>query len=433
MRVGRAGCLRGEVVVPGDKSISHRAALLNAVADGQGLIRNYAPGADCSSSLSCLQQLGVRVTVLPDTGNTLSISVVGSGLAGLAEPDAVLDAGNSGTTTRLLCGLLAGQDFVTFLTGDDSLRSRPMLRVVEPLRSMGATILGRRGGDRLPLAIRGGRLHGAEINTPVASAQVKSSILLAGLLAQGPTSVTEPAASRDHTERMLQAQGVHIERTGLRATLHPPARLTPLDMSIPGDFSSAAYWLVLACVHPDAEIIVRQVGLNPGRIGLLEVLRKMGADIQVTNEKLEGGEPVGDVAARSSSLVGVDVGGGIVPAMIDEVPLLAVAAAFARGTTRIGDAAELRVKESDRLKTTAEGLLRLGARVTEQADGLEIEGGQALAEAEVSSYGDHRLAMSLAVAGMAGRGARVLGSGSVSVSYPGFWQQAASLGADIGD
>lgn len=431
VRVASPPALRGMLAVPGDKSISHRAALFNALADGVARVRGLADGADCRSTLACLQTLGVHLERTGDT-NGPELRIAGRGLRGLLEPERVLDAGNSGTTTRLLLGILAGQPIFAVLDGDASLRRRPMLRVVRPLRAMGAAILGRADGDRLPLAIQGGRLRGLEHRLPVASAQVKSALLLAGLYADGPTTVIEPAHSRDHSERLLAAQGARIERNGTAVTIWPSERLAPVDVAVPGDFSSAAYWLTLACIHPDARVTVRNVGLNPTRTGLLDVLRTMGGRIAVENERLIGGEPVGDVTAESSNLRGIEIGGDIIPRLIDEVPLVAVAALFSQGTTRIRDAAELRVKESDRLATTASELARLGGAVRELADGLEIRGSAPLHSAVVASHGDHRLAMALAVAGLAGPGAEIQDPRCVDISYPAFWEDARRLGGEVG-
>lgn len=433
-RVAPAEALHGELRVPGDKSISHRAALLNAIATGSARVERYSPGGDCLSTLDCLTGLGIELSTAPTpgTGGDLTLEIKGRGLHGLTEPERALNAGNSGTTTRLLSGLLAGQPFLTLLDGDDSLRSRPMRRIVEPLRAMGATVLGRQRGELLPLAIVGGGLRSMEHRPSVASAQVKSCLLLAGLYANGPTTVVEQAATRDHTERMLRAQGARVEVDGLGVTVWPPSSaLAPLNLAVPGDISSAAFWITLACIHPDARITVRGVGLNPGRTGLLDVLGAMGARITIDHERLEGGEPVGDVTAESSDLRATEIGGDLIPRTIDEIPLLAVAALFARGTTRIRDTAELRVKESDRLATTARELGRLNGSVCELPDGLEIVGASRLQRAEVSSHGDHRLAMCLAVAGLAGPGVDIAGASAADVSYPSFWAQARQLGATV--
>ena len=431
-RIAAPTALRGELRVPGDKSISHRAALFNAVASGPSRLEGYSPGEDCRSTLASLAALGVSLQAAPDDAGGVTVDIEGGGLHGLVEPDAPLDAGNSGTTVRLLAGLLAGQEFLTVLDGDESLRRRPMLRVVAPLRSMGATILGRLNGDRLPLAIRGGELRGCEHHPAVASAQVKSALLLAGLYAAGPTTVVEVSPTRDHTERLLRAQGVRLEQDGVGVTLWPPGqKLNPVDLSVPGDPSSAAYWIALACIHPDAQIRVRGVALNPGRVGFFDVLQVMGGRVAISNLRSEGGEPVGDLTAESSDLSGLEVGGDLIARLIDEVPLLAVTALFATGATRIRDAIELRVKESDRLSTTARELSRMGASVQELPDGLVIEGGRSLGFAEVDSHADHRLAMCLAVAGMAAQGVAVRGADACSVSYPSFWDHAEQLGAVI--
>jgi 3-phosphoshikimate 1-carboxyvinyltransferase len=423
--------LRGSPRLPGDKSISHRSALLNAVADGAARVEGYSPGDDCRSTLECLKALGSNIRATDEGAGGLTLRIEGGGLHGFVEPHRILDAANSGTTARLLTGLSAGHPFLSLIDGDDSLRGRPMLRVVAPLRSMGASILGRCGGDRLPLAITGGYLQAREHHPEVASAQVKSALLLAGLYADGPTTVVETAATRDHTERMLRAQGVSVDQDGLAVTVWPPERLRAVDLLVPADPSAAAYWLTLACIHPDARVSLRGVGLNPGRRGLLDVLLAMGAKITISNERLQGGEPVGDLTAETSELRGVDVGGDLVPGLIDEVPLLAVAALFASGTTRVRDAGELRLKESDRLTATAAELNRFNGCVRELPDGLEIEGQRRPRWAEVDSHADHRLAMSLAVAGMAAAGAEIHGADAAAVSYPSFWNEARRLGAAL--
>jgi 3-phosphoshikimate 1-carboxyvinyltransferase len=419
--------LEGEVAVPGDKSISHRALLLNALADGSARVRGLGLGADVRSTWRCLQTLGVTIEADGPDG----CRVQGAGLHGLREPDDVLDAGDSGTTMRLLSGVLAGQPFLSVLTGDASLRRRPMGRVLDPLRAMGAQAWGRAGGTLAPLAIQGGGLRGLDYALPVASAQLKSALLLAGLYADGPTRLHEPAASRDHTERILRAQGVPLEVDGLDLALTPPGRpLRPLDLQVPGDFSSAAYWLVAACIHPAARITVRDVGMNPGRTGLLEVLAEMGARITVHDEREAGGEPLANLTAESSELRGVRIGGSLIPRLLDEVPILAVAMAVARGPSRIDDAGELRVKESDRLHAVAAELARLGVAVEELPEGLTFAGGSRLRGETVHSHDDHRLAMALAVASLVADGeTTVAAADSVAISYPTFWQQLAGLAA----
>lgn len=343
-RVRGARRLRGTIRVPGDKSISHRALLFNALAQGSARVRGFLDGEDCRTTLSLLRAMGVRID---EDGEALTVH--GAGAHGLTEPAGILDCGNSGTTTRLLLGILAGQPFFAALTGDGSLRRRPMGRVTEPLRRMGAHIDGREGGTLLPLGVRGGALHGIEYALPVASAQVKSSLLLAALFADSPTTLTGRIDSRDHTERMLRAMGADVRKRGGAITLTPGSPLVARDVEVPGDISSAAFWLVAGTAHPDAEITVTNVGVNPSRTGILDMLRMMGADIAVTNEREVSGEPVADLTARSSRLLGAEIGGDLVPRGIDELVVLAVAASVAEGTTTVRDAAELRAKESDRV------------------------------------------------------------------------------------
>ncbi len=423
--VRRVRRLAGELRVPGDKSISHRALILNAIADGDAIVSNLGPGADCASTLRCLRALGVAIDRREGED---TVRIAGVGPRGLREPEDVLDAGNSGTTMRLLMGLLAGQPFLSILTGDDSLRARPMKRVIDPLRMMGARLWARRDDTLAPIAVRGGDLAGIDYTLPVASAQLKSALLLAGLFASGPTVIREPRPSRDHTERMLRAQGVDLKTADGMITLVPGDSVSPLDVQVPGDISSAIFWLVAAVIHPDAEVVVRDVGVNPGRAGALEVLRSMGAALEVLPRGDWGGEPVADLVARSSSLRGVQVGGELVPRLIDEIPALAVAAAFARGETRFVDAAELRVKETDRIRAVAAELGRLGADVEELPDGLVVRGGRALRGTTCLSYGDHRMAMAMAVAGLVADGETAIqGAEAASVSYPSFWEHLESI------
>jgi 3-phosphoshikimate 1-carboxyvinyltransferase len=400
--------------------------MFNAVAEGNARITNFLTGADCLSTIGCMQALGVRVERTGD-----DVQVYGRGLRGLQAPATTLDCGNSGTTIRLLTGLLAGQRFSATLTGDASLRSRPMLRVVEPLRRLGAQIDGEEGGKRAPLTVHGQALHGGEIELTVASAQVKSALLLAGLLADGPLILSGKTVSRDHTERMLAAMGIDLRVEGGRITLYPPAHPVfpyPLSLRVPGDPSSAAFWWVAAAIHPDAEITTTGVCLNPSRTGALDVLQAMGAQITITNQVQEGQEPVGDVTVRGGGLKATTIDGDLIPRLIDEIPVLAVAAAHAEGTTLVRDAAELRAKESDRIATVAAEMTKLGAAVTATSDGLVIEGGRALHGAAVESYGDHRLAMALAVASLTAEGATTVADpGSASVSYPTFWEHLAQV------
>jgi len=421
-----ARSLRGDITPPGDKSISHRAAILNAIAAGEATIENFQRGADCLSTLRCLRLLGVQWEWQDES----RLRLRGAGRRGLREPAAVLNCGNSGTTIRLLCGLLAGQPFFSALTGDTSLRSRPMARVIEPLRQMGGRIWGREAGTRAPLAVQGGALRGIRYGLPVASAQVKSALVLAGLYAEGETVISEPAPTRDHTERMLRAMGARITfGEGPAVAVSPLSReLAALSFRVPGDISSAAAWLVLGAVHPDAEIRISGVCINPTRTGILDALRMMGADLRVEEERIWGAEPVADIVVRSSTLRGAVIGGELVPRTIDELPLLALAGCFAQGETVIKDASELRVKESDRIQATASTLRRLGAEVEERPDGLRIHGPQRLRGTRLSTRGDHRLAMMAAVAGALAQGETAIhNSECVAVSYPLFWRDLEAL------
>jgi 3-phosphoshikimate 1-carboxyvinyltransferase len=408
LRIEPAPSVRGRFRLPGDKSISHRAALFGALAEDPTRIHNYSSAADCASTLECLRALGVTLDRRGD-----EVTVDGRGPDSWTRPEGVLDAGNSGTTLRLLAGALAARPFQTVLTGDESLRRRPVERVAAPLRTMGATALTTDG--KPPLTIGGGRLHGVEYELPVASAQVKTAILLAGLQAEGTTTVREPAPSRDHTERMLPLFGVPVERHGLAATVHGA------EITVPGDVSSAAFLVVAALVLPDSEIHLEGVLLSPTRTAFADVLQAMGGDVEVRLESTDP-EPVGSIVARSSSLHGTTVDPARVAALIDEVPALAVAATFAEGRFTLTGAKELRVKESDRIAAMAEGLGRLGGRVRELPDGLVIEGGSSLRGAPVRSHGDHRIAMALAVAALAAEGpTEIEGAECATVSFPEFY------------
>jgi len=413
-------CLRGRIRVPGDKSISHRALMLGALANGETQIQGLLLGEDPRSTASCFRAMGAKISEL----NTDLVRVQGIGLGQLQEPADVLDAGNSGTTIRLMLGILAshaGQFFT--VTGDSSLRSRPMSRVVKPLQQMGALIWGRKGNSLAPLAIQGQNLKPIHYQSPIASAQVKSCILLAGLMTEGKTTVTEPALSRDHSERMLQAFGAQlsIEPETHSVTVTGPAQLQGQQVVVPGDISSAAFWLVAGTIVPDSELVIENVGVNPTRTGILAALEMMGADIQPENQRTVAGEPVADLRVRSSDLKACTIAGDIIPSLIDEIPILAVAAVFASGTTVIRDAAELRVKESDRLTAMATELNRMGAKVTELPDGLEITGGTPLTGTEVDSYTDHRIAMSLAIAALNASGATTINRAeAAAISYPDF-------------
>ena len=414
--------LRGELRVPGDKSISHRALMLNAIAEGEATVSNLGPGADVRSTMLCLRALGIDVA----EDGAGRVRIAGKGLRGLTEPAGVLDAGNSGTTTRLLTGLLAGQNFLSVITGDESLRSRPMKRVIDPLRRMGAQIWARQNDSLLPVAIRGTGLSGIEYELPVASAQLKSALLLAGLYADGVTTVIEKQRSRDHTERMLRAQGASLSSEGGVITITPGRVLESMSLDVPGDISSAAFWLVAAAIHPDAEITVRDVGMNPGRTGIIEALREMGADVEVFPRPDRAGEPVADLVARSSKLRGSRIGGEIVPRLIDEIPILVVAALCAEGDTTFYDAAELRVKETDRISALAAEVTRLGGTAREYPDGLAVQGGARLHGTACRSYNDHRMAMAMAVAGLVAEGETAIEGAQVAdVSYPSFWSDLA--------
>ncbi len=383
-----------------------------------------------AATLRCIRALGIRIVRFPKAkgnGNERQITILGTGPYGFNEPANILNAANSGTTIRLLTSLLAPQPFLSIITGDNSLRSRPMGRIVEPLIMMGAHITGRAKNTKAPLVMQGKNLHGIDYAMPVASAQLKSAVLLAGLFAEGKTTVYEPVSSRDHTERMLKAMGANIMVDGLSITVRR-SELSPLDLSVPGDISSAAFWVVAACCHPNAEVRIEDVGVNPTRAGILDILREMGAQITLENVREEGGEPMADIVARSSSLEGTQIQGEMIPRIIDEVPILAVAACFARGKTVIRDAKELRIKETDRIRTVVEELSKMGAKIQELTDGMVIQGTGSLQGASCRSHGDHRLAMSLGIAGLLADGETIVeGAEAAQVSYPGFWQDLQNL------
>lgn len=421
-----SGPLAGTVRVPGDKSISHRALMLSAIAEGTARIEGFLAAEDCLRTADALRRLGARIE--PVGGGTLEVH--GGGLEGLHAPDGPLDLGNSGTGMRLLMGLVAGRPFTTTFTGDDSLSRRPMDRVAEPLRLMGARVEGQGEHCLPPVTVHGGRLRGIEYHPPMASAQVKSAVLLAALSAEGPTTVLEPAASRDHTERMLAAMGADLTVDGPRITLRSGRALRATSLRVPADLSSAAFLLVAALLVPGSEVVAVNVLLNPRRTGLLQALTAMGADLDIGNTRAEAGEPTGDVVARASELRATEVGGELIPRMIDEVPLLAVAATQAAGTTIIRDAEELRVKESDRLATMVRMLDAMGAEVRERPDGLEIDGPTPLHGATIDSALDHRVAMCAAVAGLIAEGATIIeGAECIATSFPGFMATLRELGA----
>lgn len=412
--------LRGEIALPGDKSISHRSVMFAAIAEGVTNINGFLTGEDTLNTARAVQKMGIEVEGL----GTDRLVVHGKGLDGLSEPAVVLDLGNSGTGMRLLAGLLAGQDFFSVLTGDEYLVKRPMGRIVGPLRQMGAQIDGRSGGKLAPLSIRGGgrKTKAIEYSSPVASAQVKSALLLAGLYADGETSVTEPSKSRDHTERMFRFFGVELEEQGLRVTVRGRQALRakgPLD--IPSDISSAAFFMVAASLVPGSDLLIKNVGVNPTRTGVIDVLIEMGANITLLNQREQADEPVADIRVKHKKLRAIRIAGDMVPRAIDEIPVLSVAASYAEGKTVIQDAAELRVKESDRIATMATELRRMGVAITERPDGMEITGRNALDGTTCESHGDHRIAMSMAVAGLAARGETIVRDcGWIDTSFPGF-------------
>ncbi|MGP1406880.1 3-phosphoshikimate 1-carboxyvinyltransferase [Selenomonas sp.] len=419
--------LTGTIRIPGDKSISHRSVMFSAIAKGKVRVMNFLEAADCLSTAACMRTLGAGVARQADG----ALLVTGVGLHGLKEPQGVLDAGNSGTTLRLLLGISAAQPFFSAFAGDASLSGRPMARVIEPLSRMGAAIKGRAGNRFLPLAVlpREGRLRAMDYESPVASAQVKSAILLAGLYADSGTTLKEPALSRDHTERMLGAFGATLRREGTTVTIEPADELfSPEEIIVPGDISSAAYWLVAASLIEGSDLVLEDVGVNPTRTGILEVLSDMGADITLSNERESGGEALADIRVRAASLRGVSFGGAIIPRLIDEIPILAVAALFAEGDTVISGAAELRVKETDRLKAVTTELNRLAPGAVEATeDGMIIRGDRALSPAVCRTYDDHRMAMSLAVAGAAGEGVTLDAPACINISYPSFFETLDNL------
>lgn len=419
--------LEGEIILPGDKSISHRAIILNSLAKGKAEINNFAPGGDCLATVKCLRALGVKIG-RKGSRDSPTLLVSGTGENGLKEASNVLDAENSATTMRLLGGLLASQPFLSVITGDASLRNRPMGRLIEPLRLMGAEVWGRGRDSFAPLVIKGGKLRGIDFTLPVPSAQIKSAILLAGLFARGNTVLDQAIPSRDHTERMLKQMGASLESQGNSISLLPLSNpLVPLNLRVPGDISSAAYFLVAAAIHPNARIVVKDCGINPTRTGIIDILLAMGANLKIDNKRLEAGEPLADIVIESSGLKGIEVGGDIIPRIIDEIPVLAVAGCVAKGKTVIRDAGELRVKESDRIATVAGELSRLGAKIEPLPDGMVIYGGRSLSGTEVDSHLDHRLAMSLAVAGLIAKGETTIKNAQVAqISYPAFWQTLLS-------
>lgn len=415
--------LKGELTVPGDKSISHRAVMFGAIANGTTRITNFLQGADCLSTIACFQKLGISIENTPS-----EILVHGKGLHGLSAPSDYLDTGNSGTTTRLIAGILAGQEFTSFLTGDASIQTRPMKRIIQPLSLMGASVESLRGNDCVPLKIQGHPLQSISYLSPVASAQVKSCILLAGLYGNDITSVTEPFLSRNHTELMLSHFGAKISSQNTTVSIEPEPVLYGTDISVPGDISSAAYFIAAALLVPGSELLIKHVGINPTRDGILRVCKAMGADIQLMNHSTAGGEPVADLLVRHSALHGTVIEGELIPALIDEIPVISVLAAYAKGTTVIRNAEELKVKESNRLGILVEELTAMGGNVEETSDGMIIHGGAPLQGASIDSRLDHRIAMSFAIAGLAAEGTtQLLRADCVNISYPGFYKDLREL------
>lgn len=417
MKIKKQTGLRGTLTVPGDKSISHRAVMFGALAKGTTRITHFLEGADCLSTISCFRKMRIEIERNQD-----QILVHGKGLHGLQAPSGILDVGNSGTTTRLISGILAGQNFSSEIDGDASIRTRPMKRIMAPLASMGADIISRNNNGCAPLIITGKPLHAVHYDSPVASAQVKSCVLLAGMYADGITSVTEPFLSRNHTEIMLNYFGAKVSSTGTSAAIYPEPVLEARDIVVPGDISSAAYFIAAGLLTPDSEILLKNVGINPTRAGILKVCRSMGADITLLNENPEG-EPTADLLIRTSSLKGTVIQGADIPTLIDEIPMIAVMAAFAQGTTIIRDAQELKIKESDRIAVMVDNLKRMGADIEGTDDGMIIHGGRPLHGAAIDSHLDHRVAMSFAVAGTICEGEmEIQDAQCVDISYPEFYK-----------
>ena len=420
--------LKGRVSVPGDKSISHRCIMFGSIADGVTEVRNFLEGADCLATIRCFRSMGIEI----EEKNT-TVIVHGKGLHGLSAPDSILDVGNSGTTTRLLSGILAGQPFESKLSGDESLNSRPMKRIMDPLTQMGAHISSILRNGCAPLYIAPSTLHGIHYDSPVASAQVKSCILLAGLYAEGETSVTEPSLSRNHTELMLREFGADIRTTHALNSTEATASIRPCDrlfgqkITVPGDISSAAYFIAAGLIVPDSEILIENVGINPTRAGILKVCEDMGGNITLLNERTEGGEKIADILVKTSSLHGITIEGDIIPTLIDEIPVIAVMAAAAEGTTIIKNAEELKVKETDRIETVTDNLKAMGCNVTPTADGMIITGGK-LKGASIHTLLDHRIAMAFSIAALVAEGnTKILDSKCVDVSYPTFYDTFEQL------
>lgn len=423
MTVTKASHLKGEITIPGDKSISHRSVMFGSIAKGTTKISHYLQGADCLSTISCFEKMGIRIE-----NNGSSVLVHGQGLHGLKKPETILDCGNSGTTTRLISGILAAQNFPVALTGDDSIKKRPMNRIIEPLALMGAQIKSMENNGCAPIAITGQKLHGIHYTSKVASAQVKSAILLAGLYADGETRVTEPYVSRNHTEIMLEAFGAKVHTENTTASIQQADELYGTEIVVPGDISSAAYFIAAGLMVPDSEILIKGVGINPTRSGILSVCREMGGSVTLLNETKGSGEPVADLLVKSSALHGVTIGGAIIPTLIDELPMIAAMACLAEGETVIKDASELKVKESNRLNVMVNALRSMGADVEETPDGMIIRGKRPLHGAVIDSKLDHRIAMTFAVLSLCAHGETTIqGRECVNISYPGFYEDLNNL------
>jgi 3-phosphoshikimate 1-carboxyvinyltransferase len=425
IKLSKVNSLVGTIEVPGDKSISHRAVMFGALANGKTEVSNFLMGADCLSTVSCFQKMGVSIEV----GEGL-VTIEGKGYDGLVEPSEILDVGNSGTTTRLILGILAGTPFHSCIIGDESIARRPMSRVTKPLKMMGAAIEGRENGQYTPIAIRGGNLQGINYQSPVASAQVKSAILLAGLQTnQEETKVTEPHKSRDHTERMLRAFGVEVEEDAYSATIRGGQSLQATNIFVPGDISSAAFFLVAGAIVPNSEIVLKNVGINPTRTGILDVLKMMGASIEITPHNNQAFEPMADIVIKTSTLKGITIGGDLIPKLIDEIPVIALLATQAEGDTIIKDASELKVKETNRIDTVVGELSKIGATITATDDGMIIKGKTSLkGNATVSSHGDHRIGMMLAIAScLTEEPIELADAKSIDVSYPNFFEHLSFL------
>ncbi len=423
MKFTKASPLKGEITIPGDKSISHRSVMFGSIAKGTTEISHFLQGADCLSTISCFKKMGIQIENNQDT-----VIVHGNGLRGLKKPETILDCGNSGTTTRLISGLLAAQDFDVTLTGDESIQKRPMKRIMDPLSLMGADIKSVKENGCAPLSIGGKKLHGIHYTSPVASAQIKSCILLAGLYAEGETKVTEPYVSRNHSEIMLKYFGANVKTEGTTACIAPAEELYGNKIVVSGDISSAAYFIAAGLMIPGSEILIKHVGINPTRDGIIHVCRDMGADITLLKVNTDSGEPTADILVKSGSLQGITIGGAIIPTLIDELPMIAAMACFAEGETIIKDAAELKVKESNRIEVMVRNLSAMGADVEESEDGMIIRGGKPLHGAVIDSKLDHRIAMTFAVAGLCAEGeTEILGAECVNISYPGFYQDLERL------